>query len=250
MVYKYSICTLVTDFEQYNTMKQSFLENGFFYNCEYLFIDNSKQNEHDGYSGVNHFINTSNAEYVIICHQDIVINFDKRDKLDSIIAELEKNDPRWGILGNAGGNERFEKIFTNLNDLYLNDKEKDLPQKVSSLDENFLLINKKMNISCSVDLCGFHFYGTDLCLQALCKGCHCYVVDFYLTHLGKGGIDTTFYLNKKALITKYHHLFQDKYIRTTCSKLFISQSTLKMKLLNTLFFLKIKTFYDRFLNAK
>lgn len=164
---RYAICTLVTDFEQYNQMKETFLSAGFDDDCEYLLIVNSAQNNYDGY-------------------------------------------------------------------------------KVLNLDENFLLINNKFQISCSINLFGFHFYGTDLCLQALAKGCSSYVIDFYLTHLVRGKVDESFFDCRKNLIEKYSIFMKDQYIRTTCSKIFISNNSLKQNLFNNKYAIQIKTLVDRF----
>lgn len=249
-MHKYSICTLVTNFKQYEEMKQSYLDAGFNNGCQYLYIDNSNKNYYDGYSGINYFIKKSNSSYTIICHQDILINHDKREKLDLLIDELNTKDKYWAIAGNAGGGGDMSRLYCNINDSYTKHREENLPQKVLGLDENFLLINNEYHISCSIDLYGFHFYGTDLCLQALFNGCNSYVIDFYLTHLGTGVVDKSFYECRENLINKYSDVMQDKYIRTTCSKLFISSNRLKMQLFNSSLFLKFKTLFDMLYNKK
>lgn len=241
---KYAICTLVTNFEQYNHMKQSFLNSGFDSECDYFLLDNSILNTYDGYSGINYFIQNIEAKYLIVCHQDVEINFDNREKLDEVIANMDKIDAFWGVLGNAGGDNDMSKLYLNLNDIYKSKKIMHFPKKVFSLDENFLVINNKYNISCSHDLFGFHFYGTDLCLQALFKGCNSYVIDFYLTHHGKGTIDKEFFQAKDRFIRKYSQIFNVTYIRTTCAKLYFSNSRLKRQIFNNSFMMKIKTLLD------
>jgi len=234
-------------------MKKSFLNSGFGSKCDYFYIDNSNSNIYDGYSGINYFIKNIEAKYLIICHQDVELNFDNREKLDKIIADMDKIDPLWGVLGNAGGDDNMSKLYLNLNDPYKSQKIICFPKKVLSLDENFLVINNKYNISCSHDLAGFHFYGTDLCLQALFKGCNSYVVDFYLTHYGKGTINKEFYDAKNRFIHKYSQILHNKYLRTTCAKLYFSNNYLKLKFFNSTFIMKIKTFIDivrGFLNDK
>ena len=240
---KYEICTLVTDFEQYSLMKESFIKNGFV-NSKFTYIDNSKKNIMDAYSAVNFFVKNSDCDYLIICHQDILLN-DDINKLNLVIDELNKLDEKWIVAGNAGGDDNLDRLYLHINDPYTNVKMSNLPKKVLSLDENFLIINMKYPIGCSIDLSGFHFYGTDLCLQALIKGGNCYVIDFYLTHLGKGKIDKDFYRCKNNLIKKYSSYLRGTFIRTTCSKIYISNNKYKNIIFNNSFVLKFITLLHR-----
>ena len=70
----YSVCTLVTDHDQYARMKRSMVEAGFGEeDCEYLYIDNSESNRHDAYSGIRRFLDLARGSYVILCHQDVLL---------------------------------------------------------------------------------------------------------------------------------------------------------------------------------
>src|SRR6202012_1442735 len=102
--YAYSICTLVTRKGEYAEMLQTFLDKGFDTGtCEYLYIDNTAGCTFDAYQGLNHFLQQAKGKYIILCHQDILVYDDDRAHLDKVIAEIEANDPNWGILANAGG---------------------------------------------------------------------------------------------------------------------------------------------------
>ena len=101
---EFSICTLVTRHEEYLEMVQSFLEAGFDHeSCEFLYLDNSVDNAWDGFKAYNHFLSISRGKYIIICHQDVLIQYDKRDVLTKCLNDLDKKDPNWAIAGNAGG---------------------------------------------------------------------------------------------------------------------------------------------------
>ena len=44
----YSICTFVTQFEQYKSLVKSLVDHGFSYkDCEYIYIDNSDKIQYD-----------------------------------------------------------------------------------------------------------------------------------------------------------------------------------------------------------
>src|SRR5262245_13534318 len=100
----YSICSLVTDFVEYEGMRRSFEQRGFAApRCEFLHIDNSRANRCDGYSGVNTFLRAAKGRYVIICHQDVELISDGIDELDARLDQLDALHPDWGLVGNAGG---------------------------------------------------------------------------------------------------------------------------------------------------
>jgi len=50
---------------------------------------------------------------------------------------------------------------------------------------------------------GFHFYGIDLCLQALAGGRTNWALDCCLTHLGTGAKDAAYYTLKRELERKW-----------------------------------------------
>src|SRR5439155_23751301 len=69
----------------------------------YLYINTNNGNQCDAYRGGNIFLNTAQGEYIILCHQDILLKYDRREDLDRAILELDQIDQSWGVLGNAGG---------------------------------------------------------------------------------------------------------------------------------------------------
>src|SRR5688572_17177634 len=94
--FKYSICTLASRPDEYAEMVESFLTAGFDENtCEFLYADNSEGNEFEAYSGINRFLREAKGEYVIICHQDVLISLDDRRKLEEQISKVTLLDPKW-----------------------------------------------------------------------------------------------------------------------------------------------------------
>ncbi|UKT63817.1 hypothetical protein [Pedobacter mucosus] len=221
--YEYSICTLVTKKVEYEEMLNSFLEKGFDKDCcEYLFIDNTEKCSFEAFGGLNQFLHQAKGKYIILCHQDIIIHDHDKKHLDIKIAEIEKNDNNWAILANAGG-INFKWIATNLTQGSGNQiKEKRLPLRTKTVDENFIIVKNSANLALSHDLSGFHLYGTDLCLIADVLGFNSYIIDFNIIHKSDGNPDHSFDKLEKEFIKKYNHAFRGRFMTTTITRFYLS----------------------------
>lgn len=218
--------TLVTDWQMYENMRRSFENAGFTdVDCEFITVDNSQGNQCDAYQGLNRTIHRARGAYLILCHQD-VLAIDGREVLETCLAALNTQHPRWAVCGNAGG-IKLGRLAIRISDPHGEDtcREK-LPARVHSLDENFMVLRRVANLGFSIDLKGFHFYGTDICLQAEHLGYEAYVIDFHLRHLGRGQTGASFQDQKQALQRKYHRLYRSRSIQTTCTSLALSASRL------------------------
>jgi hypothetical protein len=242
----FSICTLVTNKEEYTEMVDSFLKAGFDQeSCEYQYIDNSTRNKYDAFYGLNRFLSMARGKYIILSHQDILLSHDNRSKLEQCIEEVNLKFSDWALLGNAGGisiGRNASKIVSA--DGKIN-QEENLPAQVTSLDENFIVVKKEANLGLSHDLKGYHLYGTDLCITAGVLGYKAYVIDFLLTHKSFGKPGKDFYQLKKGLIKKYKKAFSDKFIQTTITRLFISGSSIKAILYNSKPVFKLVAIYQK-----
>jgi hypothetical protein len=226
--FKYSICTLTTRIAEYEEMVSSFLDAGFTAtDCEFLYIDNSQENYKDAYEGINLLISRSIGQYIILCHQDVLINKDKREDLDNRLKELEQLDSTWAICGNGGaaGPNYIVYHISYPGDVFKHKGK--FPLKVSGLDENFLVIKKKAMLAQSIDLKGFHLYATDLCLNAESRGFSSYAIAFNLTHKSYGKVDESFFLLRKEFIKKYDYLFRNRWIQTPSTVFHLSGSALR-----------------------
>ena len=215
--------------EEYRVMKESFESRGFTGGCEYLVADNCGGNRFDAYTAIRHFIAQAKGRFLVIVHQDVRC-IDTREQLTACLDQLTLQDSQWAVCGNAGCNG----YHTDLMHINIAGKivtSKNLPGKVSSLDENLLIINSKNAVNVSSDLSGFHLYGTDICIVAATLGYSCYVIPFMVKHLSYGNLKD---------LQKHIHLFTDAYgkklrsrfIATTCTKFYISNSVFKTRLLN------------------
>jgi len=218
---EFSFCTLLTKPEEYQSLLQSLEEKGFNEsNSQFIYIDNSKQNKADAYKGLNLMRSKCSAPIIIFIHQDIIC-YDNIDQLRIKIKELDQMDPKWAIAGNAGARE-LKNYFTRMTDRnLLEKKEGPFPALVYSLDENLLILKSEREIYFSDDLEGFHFYGTDICLQAAKKGYSAYVIDFHVQHYGFGVLTPDFFNRKKQFLKKYLKESPGQFIQTTCVRMYV-----------------------------
>jgi hypothetical protein len=220
---RYSICTLVTDRDEYVAMVASFKARGF---CQpaadFLYLDNTAGNRFDAYGGINLFLRVARSEYAILCHQDVRLIADGIDRLDALIAEMDRNAPDWALLGNAGTLPSW-RIARRISDPHGDDVTcGPLPARVVSLDENFIIVRRAANLGLSRDLAGFHLYGTDLCQVADLLGWSAWVVDFHLRHNSGGTTGPAFAAARRAFIAKYRRALRSRLVATTCTTMGLS----------------------------
>lgn len=214
----FTVGCLVTDLEQYALMRASFEAGGFSGgDCEYLVIDNTGAAQTSAYRGLDAMLSAARGRFVILCHQDVRLLADGREDLEARLAELDARDASWALAGNAGG-VRPGELALRLTDPHGPDQHTgNLPARVGSLDENFIVVRRAARIGFSRDLDGFHFYGTDICLAADLMGYSAYVIDFHLAHLSAGKKGTTFAGAEQAFRAKWSRALRPRWLQTTCS---------------------------------
>jgi FkbM family methyltransferase len=223
---RFSFCTLVSKPSLYRAMLESFETAGFTTaDCEFLYIDNTAGNHGDGYRGLNHLISQARGTYVVLCHQDLLV-IDPRSKLDACIAELTELAPDWAVIGNAGYDAGGSKRFRITDRHKFNYHVGELPGRVVTLDENFLLVRRDALLGFSHDLSGFHMYGPDLVTQAVLRGRTAWVVDFHLEHLGVGKVDASFLAASEAFQSKYRRALASRDLRTTVTVVSLGKPSL------------------------
>lgn len=222
---EFSFCSLVTKPQQFREMVSSFRRAGFDEsNSEYLYIDNTNGNSDSAYSGLNRLARFARGEYLIFCHQDVVA-IDGPDALRTAISDLTERDPLWSIAANAGCNEDNCYFYLNDPNFVSVGSVRRPSVKVMSVDENFIVLKREAQIGFSVDLEGFHLYGTDLVTQARLRGRTAYVVDFRVEHLSSGKLDSGFYDACIKLEDKYAKAFNNQRVTTTCTSLDLGTTT-------------------------
>ncbi len=220
---RYTIGTLVSDPAQYAVMRASFADGGFDVNTtEYLFIDNTQPVQTDAYRGLNALLNAAGAPHVILCHQDVRLLRDGIADLDQRLAELTARDATWALAGNAGGVAPGRLALCITDPHGRGQRVGNLPERVMSLDENFMVVRRDARLGFSNDLSGFHFYGADICLHASQMGCAAYVIDFHLEHLSPGKKGHDFAIAEAAFRSKWSRALAPRWMQTTCSLLHLT----------------------------
>jgi len=220
----FSFGTLMTNRKQYDEFGASMRAAGFTEaDCEYLIIDNSAGNVGDGYKGLNALLTEARGSFVILCHQDLLA-IDPRRVLEKRLAELDELDPSWAVAGNAGGRYAGE-VFLHITDAVHGEQRMGaLPQRVLTLDENFIVTRRDRRVALSGDLSGFHLYGSDICMVAGLLGYASYVIDFHLHHLGVGGVSEAFLACRDTFKTKWSAHLRPREVQTPCTFMFVGGS--------------------------
>jgi hypothetical protein len=223
---RFSICTLVTNHDEYAEMVQSFRAGGFNgADCEYLYLDNSEGNAFDAFAGGNIFLREAAGDFIILCHQDVLLLNDDRNTLEARLAELEALHPDWGVCGNAGGTTSG-KLAIRISDPHGADQATgSFPARAAALDENFIVARRDANLALSQDLSGFHLYGADLCILADVLGRSAWVIDFHLRHKSPGRADSSFFTAERAMVEKYRRAFRRRPVTTTCTRFKVGGDT-------------------------
>lgn len=146
----------------------------------------------EGYLSAGEAYNTSirqvTHELMVFAHQDVYLPEDWMERLTWAIGRLEQVDPDWGVLGIFGVNcdlERKGHVYSTGLGRVLGADFKGIHEAVS-LDEMVLVMRRSANIFFDEGLPGFHFYGTDICLEARRRGMRSYIVPAFCIHNSNG----------------------------------------------------------------
>jgi hypothetical protein len=151
--------------------------------------------------------------------------------LDRRLAELEKHDRSWAVAANAGGVAPGRLALRITDPHGKNQKQGPFPARVSSVDENFIVVKRESRVGFSRDLDGFHLYGADICLAADVMGYNAYVIDFHLEHLSPGNSKTAAFAEGLAAFErKWSRAFRPRWLQTTCALAAVSGNHLSHKI--------------------
>ena len=181
---RFRVLTFVTDFVEYERMRESFARAGFSPEvAEFQFVDNSQGNVSDPFSLLNSVLGSMPEFALVVCHQDV--RLDLGAGYQDLVTGLSSLDNGWGVAGPAGISDDYRQVLAIQDPWNAPLWHGEWPVPVQALDE-LLIVIRPGRSAVSDGLSGFHFYGADLCLAAKRLGFGAYAVDFPLTHLSDG----------------------------------------------------------------
>ncbi|MEM1346797.1 MAG: hypothetical protein AAGI34_19765 [Pseudomonadota bacterium] len=132
----------------------------------------------------NEGLDTLVAEVMIFAHQDVYLPAGFETRLRAAIAEIERLDPDWGVLGVFGVDESGQHCGRTWSSglgraLEL---DTDLPARAQSLDELVIVVRTATGVRFDPALPHFHLYGTDIVQIARAAGYGAWVADLPVIH--------------------------------------------------------------------
>jgi glycosyltransferase involved in cell wall biosynthesis len=235
-----SIITCVNDFETYDRcVVSSFQQKS--KNVELVPVDNTSC-KWSVPSALNYGFRNAKGQILVFCHQDVRFPTGWLEKMFAQIAIVEKNRRNWGVLGPYGVSMNG-KCVGNVIDPHNSYPSRNLPIKVQSLDELCLITRRDNGLLFDEELGGFHFYGADLCLQAMAMGMVNFAIDACVEHLSPGPADASFAKIAHKLFDKWRNKDCPLRVITTTCGIFRLQAGLKAEFTYT--FTKYKAAFKR-----
>ena len=185
-----SFITCCNDPEQYiYNVFGSLLKNNTSYNYELIPILNLN-NEYFAGQALNIGMRQAIGKTSVLLHQDIVMFQNWVSSYVEMIAQINKRDTNWGVIGTAGINEAgltLGHVYSLHGDVQWSSNVNVYIAKIQTLDEHLMAVRNNSGLYFDEQIKGFHFYGVDLCLTALDNKMQVYGVNLPLVHNGRGG---------------------------------------------------------------
>lgn len=135
-------------------------------------------------SALNAALDSSPGRVVVLPHQDVYLPAGFVDNLVNRLAELERLDPKWAVVGciglDASGTVRGETWSSGMGRRV--GAPLDAPAEVVTLDELILVVRADSGVRFDPGLPGFHLYATDLVVAAADRGLRSYAVPMAVVH--------------------------------------------------------------------
>jgi len=220
-----TIACLYSNFDSFESFKSSIASDEESFTL--LGYDN-RQNSIDYFEAIRNFRNNTKNKYLIIAHQDVNFRFLTLRCLHEQIQKIQLLDSSAALFGCAGishdGTQGVGHYYDSQGEHVWGFPKNGL---ASSLDEFFLVLDCEKSFSVSENLSGFHFYGTDLCINAAKAGYSSYVIDFPVLHnCTPGKIRADFFQSRYLFEKHLQQTIGAGVYRTTCSKLYAGRNPL------------------------
>lgn len=136
----------------------------------------------EAYNSLKEQCNPLLDEYNVFAHHDVFLPPVFESELKKAILQINSIDPTWGVLGVYGGivENGQRKFYGHVRDRGHNlGASIGFPHEVQTLDELLLITKGDFVFDEQFDL---HFYGADICMQAISRGRKNYSIAAYVHH--------------------------------------------------------------------
>jgi len=197
-----SIVTLSHNVGQYYNLLEDLKNQRTKATFEVIAIPNYNKEFSSCAEALNYGRDISDGSVVILCHQDLRVPEGWVHGIMSHVSYFESKNIPWGVLGMAGcfKNSPASTPDQDICIIYLSDKVPDGrtyaqayrqmfgPRKeVQTVDELCLIVPKTAPFSFDETMLDhFHWYGADICMDALSKGYRNFAIDAECIHLSDG----------------------------------------------------------------
>jgi hypothetical protein len=131
----------------------------------------------------NDAIDKSVNDLMVFAHQDILFAKSWVEDLEKALGALAETDPNWGVLGCYGETADYEgRGYIWSGEQGILGKAFERPAPVQTLDEIVLILRKSSGLRFDEGLPNFHFYGTDICMEAAKRGKKAYAISAFVVH--------------------------------------------------------------------
>ena len=230
-----SIVTLTHNVNQYTDLIEDLKKQRTKASYEVIAISNFNREFNSCAEALNLGRELSGGNVVIMCHQDLRVPEGWLQGITEHIKHFNSRNIPWGVLGMAGCMKHISASTPDqdLCVIYLSDKIADgrtyaqayrqmfgTRKEVQTIDELCLIVPKNAPFKFDEQLLDhFHWYGADICLDALSKGYRNFAIDAECIHLSdgrsnlSGGHATKFADDARKIWWKWSNRFP--YFRTT-----------------------------------
>lgn len=136
----------------------------------------------------NSALDEAKTDVLVFVHQDVFLPKGWDERLRQVLNNLSEQDPDWAVAGAWGvhpsGNRSGHLFCVGLGQELGSDFIKG--HEVRTLDEVLLIVRKSSGVRFDEKLSGYHFYGTDICLEAERLGKKCYAISAFCIHNTNG----------------------------------------------------------------
>jgi hypothetical protein len=136
----------------------------------------------------NSGIQQSKGDIMVFAHQDVYLPPGWDDHLASAVSFLSDREPTWAVLGVFGitseNKPRGHVYCTGLRRVLGGPFPE--PVECGSLDELVLIVRRSAGLNFDEQLPGYHFYGTDICLEARRRGLKSFIIPAFCVHNTEG----------------------------------------------------------------